>query len=324
MKQLRIFSALIAGVLCLHGAASAQGSYPDRQITLIVPSTPGGVTDFAGRVVADGLTKALGKSVVVENRPGASGNIGNTAVARAKPDGYTLLLSYSGYQVGNPALFKQLPWDPVKDFTPIALVGVAPHVVTVPAKSPAKNFKDLIDMARREPDKISYASSGAGSIQHLGTELLKQMTKVSMVHVPYKGATPAIADLMEDRVQLFITTPPSVIGHIQNNKLRALAIASKTRHPMLNDVPTSAEAGVPGYELEAWVAVFGPAGMPHEVAQRLTTEIKKLVATPEFQAKMEKQGTYPRYMPPAELGAKVQQDLTHWGKVIKEADIQLD
>jgi tripartite-type tricarboxylate transporter receptor subunit TctC len=323
MKMLHIVSTLTAGLLCLPGAATAD-NYPERQISLIVPSAPGGTTDFAARVIAEGLTKALGKPVIVDNKPGASGNIGNSAVARAKPDGYTLLLSYSGYHVGNPALFKQLSWHPVKDFTPIAQVAVAPHVVLVPAGSSSKTLKELIERAKQEPDKVNYASSGPGSIQHIGTELLKQMTKTSITHVPYKGAGPAMTDLLQDRVQIFITTPPSAIGYIQSGKIRALAIASKTRHPMLPDVPTSAEAGFPGFELDAWFAVFGPAGMPSEITQRLTTEIKKIMATPEYQARMEKQGTYARYLSPGELGSAVLQDLAYWDKVAKTAGISLD
>jgi tripartite-type tricarboxylate transporter receptor subunit TctC len=316
-------TALTAVLFGLPGAASAD-DYPERQVSLIVPSAPGGTTDFSARVIAEGLSKALGKPVVVDNKPGASGNIGNAAVARAKPDGYTLLLSYSGYHVGNPALFKQLNWHPVKDFTPIAQVAVAPHVVLVPATSSSKTLQDLIARAKREPDKVNYASSGPGSIQHIGTELLKQMTGTSITHVPYKGAGPAMTDLLQDRVQIFITTPPSAIGHIQSGKIRALAIASKTRHPMLPDVPTSAEAGLPGFELDAWFAVFGPAGMPADVTQRLTSEIKKIMATPEYQARMEKQGTYARYLSPAELGTAVQHDLAYWDKVVKNAGINLD
>jgi tripartite-type tricarboxylate transporter receptor subunit TctC len=323
MKIMQMISTLSLGLFCIQGAASAD-SYPERQITLIVPSAPGGTTDFAGRVIAEGLTKTLGKPVVVENKPGASGNIGNTAVARAKPDGYTLLLSYSGYHVGNPALFKQLPWHPVKDFAPVAQVTVAPHVVLVPASSSFKSLKELIATAKREPDKINYASSGPGSIQHIGTELLKQMTGASLTHVPYKGAGPAMTDLLQDRVQIFITTPPSAIGHIQAGKIRPLAIASKTRHPMLPDVPTSAEAGFPGFELDAWFAVFGPAGMPKEITERLAADIKKIVASPEFQAKMEKQGTYARYLGPEDLNATVQRDLAYWDKVVKTAGISLD
>ncbi|GAB2914512.1 Bug family tripartite tricarboxylate transporter substrate binding protein [Paralcaligenes ginsengisoli] len=306
----------------LIGSSAHAGSYPDRPITLIVPSAPGGTTDVSARAVAQNLAKILGQPVVVENKPGASGNIGNAFVSRAKPDGYTLLLSYSGYHTGNPALFKTLTWDPVKDFTPIAEVSTAPHVIVVPNTLKVSTLKDFLALAKSEPGKLNYASSGAGSIQHLGTEQLKQLTGINMLHVPYKGAGPAMQDLLAGQVQLFITTPPSVIGQIKAGRVKALAIASDTRHPMLPDVPTTAEAGLPNYKLEAWFSVFGPAHMPADVTAILTKALKKVVADKSYQANMESQGAYAKYLPPDQLEAEVKSDIKHWQQVIKTAGIK--
>jgi tripartite-type tricarboxylate transporter receptor subunit TctC len=321
MKAFRSLLAAASSAVLIGPAICAGAAYPDHTVSLIVGSSAGGSTDFVARVISEGLTKELNRAVVVENKPGASGNIANYYVARAKPDGYTLLMAYSGYQAGNPNLFKSLNWDPVKDYTPVALIGAAPHVILVPAASPAKDLRSLIAEAKRHPGQISYASSGLGSIQHLGTELFKQMTGTSMVHVPYKGAGTAMQDLITGRVQLFITTPPSALGQIQTGTLRALAVASKTRLAMLPNVPTTAEAGLPGFELEAWFAIYGPAGMPSAIVMRLTDTIKKITSTTEFQGKLSNQGAYAHYLPPAQLVTLLSQDLAHWGKVIKDAGI---
>lgn len=313
---------LLSISFALVGATAQAGAYPDRPISLIVPSAPGGTTDLSGRAVAQSLAKILGQPVIVENKPGASGNIGNAFVARAKPDGYTLLLSYSGYHTGNPALFKTLNWDPIKDFTPIAEVSTAPHVIVVSNSLKVSNLRDFLALVKSEPGKLNYASSGAGSIQHLGTEQLKQLTGIDMVHVPYKGAGPAVQDLLAGQVQLFITTPPSVIGQIKAGRVKALAIASDTRHPMLPNIPTTTEAGLPDYKLEAWFAVFGPAHMPADVTARLAKALQQVVAEKNYRTNMETQGAYAKYLPPDQLAAEVKSDIAHWKQVIKTAGIQ--
>jgi tripartite-type tricarboxylate transporter receptor subunit TctC len=259
--------------------------------------------------------------VVIDNKPGASGNIGTSLVAKAAPDGYTLLIQYSGYQVGNPHLFKGLTWDPIKDFAPVAMAIVAPHVVAVPPSVPASTMKELADYAKSRQGRMTYASSGIGSIQHIANELFAQMAGAKMVHVPYKGSGPAVQDLLAGRVEMFVTTPPSVIGHVQAGKLKALAYTSKQRHPSMPNVPTSAEAGLPGYEVESWFAVFAPAGTPCDVVAKLAGEIRKIVESAEFRKRAEDQGAFAMYMDPAALGAHVQKELDYWGKVIKTAGI---
>jgi len=315
-------AAAAFGLALLAPGGAGAADFPQRPITLVVPVAAGGTMDIAGRALAQGLKEVLGQTVVVENKAGGSGNIANTQVARATPDGYTLLFSYEGFHTGNPALSKSLNWDPVKSFTPIGEVIRGPHVILVPKDSPAKTLKDLIDMAKAQPGRLNYASSGTGSIQHLGAEQFKLLTGTDIMHVPYNGAAPAMQDLLAGRVQLFITTPPTAIGYIQSGALRALAITSKQRHSMLPDVPTTAEAGLPEFVLEAWFSLFGPAGMQPEVVEKLTGALKTVLESPTFIEQMNKLGTYASYQPPAELAAIVQRDLANWAQVVKSAGIE--
>lgn len=317
----RLAAAAIMLPLGVISQAQAADAYPSRPVTLIIPVAPGGTTDIAGRALAQGLKSALGQTVIVENKAGGSGNIGLAYVARAQPDGYTLLLSYEGYHSGNPVLMKGLTWDPVKDFTPIAEVIKGPHVILVPKDSPATDLKSFVAQARANPGALNYASSGIGSIQHLGAEQFKLLTGTNLTHVPYNGAAPAMQDLLAGRVQLFITTPPTAIGHLKAGTLRALAITSPTRHPMLPDVPTTAEAGLPEFQLEAWFSVFGPAGLPDEVVKKVTAAIKQVVTSPEFVAQMNAQGSNASYQPPEVLGRIVKDDLAKWTKVVNAAGI---
>lgn len=314
-------SALLSLPMLTAPQAQAADAYPSRPITLIIPVAPGGTTDIAGRALAQGLKSALGQTVVVENKAGGSGNIGLAYVARAQPDGYTLLLSYEGYHTGNPVLMKGLSWDPIKDFTPIAEVIKGPHVILVPKDSPAKDLKSFIEQAKANPDQFNYASSGVGSIQHLGAEQFKLLTGTALTHVPYNGAAPAMQDLLANRVQLFITTPPTAIGHLKAGTLRALAITSAKRHPMLADVPTTAEAGLPDFQLEAWFSVFGPAGMPADVVKKVSSAIQQVVTSPEFVSQMNAQGSNASYQPPDVLGRIVKDDLAKWTKVVNAAGI---
>lgn len=308
--------------LAVGAAATAATDFPQKPITLIIPVAAGGTTDIAGRVLANQLKEVLGQMVIVENKPGASGSIGNTYVARANPDGYTLVLAYEGFNTGNPALAKALPWDPVKSFTPIAEVIRGPHLVLVPKDSPFKTLNDLVVFARANPGKLNYASSGVGSIQHLGAELLQLKTNTKMVHVPYAGAAPAMSDLLAGRTDVFITTPPTAMGHLKAGTLRALAITSEKRHPMLSEVPTTAEAGLPEFQLDAWFSVFGPAKMPDEVVQKLTTAMKTVITSPQFVKQMSEQGATASYRSPKEMEVIVNTDLKKWADVVKAAGIQ--
>ncbi|WP_395703277.1 Bug family tripartite tricarboxylate transporter substrate binding protein [Aquabacterium sp.] len=312
-------------LLSLGLAASAQAdTWPSRPITMVVPTAPGGSTDFSARLIGDALAKSLGQAVVVDNKPGASGNVGTEAVARAKPDGYTLLMQYSGYHVGNPALFAQIRWNPVKDFVPVALVMRAPHVLAVGPSAHASSLKELIEVGKKNGKGLFYASSGNGSIQHIAGELFGQLTKVPMTHVPYKGSGPAVNDLMGGQVDLFVTTPPGVIQQVAAGRLKALAYTGKQRHPSMPNVPTSAEAGLPGYEVESWFAIFAPAGTPMPLVNRLSAAIKTIVEGEDFRRKMDEQGAFATYMDSPTLGRFVDKELAAWAQVIKAANIKAD
>jgi tripartite-type tricarboxylate transporter receptor subunit TctC len=266
----------------------------------------------------------IGQTVIVDNKPGASGNIAYQYVANAKPDGYTLLISYSGYHVGNPALFDKLPWDPLKDFSPIALLTISTNVIAVHPSVPVNNLKEFIAFAKANPGKLNYASQGNGSISHIGTEMFKQSTGVEMVHVPYKGSGPAIQDVLAGQVQVFISTPPSLMQHVQSGKLKGLAVTGKTRHPGMPNVPTTAEAGLPSFQLESWVGLFAPAGTPAPVVAKLTDSVKKSLAFPEVKERADGAGVELRYLTPAATDALVKKELPYWSKAIKSANITLD
>jgi tripartite-type tricarboxylate transporter receptor subunit TctC len=252
------------------------------------------------------------------------GNIAYQYVANAKPDGYTLLISYSGYHVGNPALMDKLPWDPVKDFSPIALLTVSTNVIAVHPSVPVNNLKEFIAYAKANPGKLNYASQGNGSVSHIGTEMFKQTTGIDMVHVPYKGSGPAIQDVLAGQVQVFISTPPSVMQHVQSGKLKGLAVTGKNRHPGMPNVPTTAEAGLPSFQLESWVALFAPAGTPAPIVTKLTDSVKKSLALPEVKERADAAGVELRYLTPAQTEALVKKELPYWSKVIKSANITLD
>lgn len=307
----------------LAGLASAQ-SFPDRPITLVVPNPPGGLVDTSARLLSEPLTRVIGQTVVVDNKPGASGNIAYQYVANAKPDGYTLLISYSGYHVGNPALFDKLVWDPIKDFSPVALLTVSTNVIAVHPSVPVNNLKEFIAYAKANPGKLNYASQGNGSVSHIGTEIFKQTTGVEMVHVPYKGSGPAIQDVLAGQVQVFISTPPSLMQHVQSGKLKGLAVTGKNRHPGMPNVPTTAEAGLPSFQLESWVALYAPAGTPAPVITKLTNSVKQSLALPEVKDRSDAAGVELRYLNPAQTDALVKKEIPFWGKAIKAANITLD
>ncbi len=316
-------AALLASVVATTAWAQTAAGFPSRPITIIVPNPPGGVVDSSARLASDPLARLLGQSVVVDNRGGASGNIAYQMAARAPKDGYTLLASYSAYHAGNPAMFAKLPWEQ-KDLVPVALIAAATNVITVNPALPAKDLKSFIAYLKQNPGKVNYASQGNGSLSHVGTELFGQTTQTELTHVPYKGSGPAMQDVLSGQVEVFITTPPSVMGQVQTGKLRALAVTSKTRHPMLPEVPTTAEAGLPGFELEAWVGLFAPAGTPADVIAKLSEAVKQVLAQPETKKRAETLGIEPRYMGPEALATLVQKDTQYWGSVIKSRNIRAD
>lgn len=314
-------------LLCLLvfvNTAWAQSAFPNRPVTLVVPVPPGGILDTVARVVIPSMAQSLGQSVVVDNKAGASGNIAATAVARAAPDGYNLLVGYSMFHVGNPSMFNNLSWDPLRDFTPVGMLAVSPHVLAVHPSVPAKTLRELVDYSKAHPGKLDYATSGNGSVPHVGVELFKQQNGLFIVHVPYRGAGPAMLDVVAGNVQMTVATPPSLMGFVQSGKMRALAVASKKRLPQMPDVPTSAEAGFPGFELEAWVALFAPKGTPDATIAKLTEAVKTALETPQVRKAAETAGIEIRYMPPPQLDSVVRKDIEYWSKVIKTANIRAD
>jgi tripartite-type tricarboxylate transporter receptor subunit TctC len=319
--------AIVASVATLGGAShqtAAAEDYPNRPVTLVVPAAAGGTTDIVARLAAEGLTKELGQQFIVDNKGGASGNIGIRTVARAEPDGYTLLLTFSGYQVTNPSLFEKLEWDPIESFVPVGLLAKAPFLIIAKKDLPASNLPELVAYAKQKPGELTYASSGQGSLQHIGAELLQQLTGTKMVHVPYKGAGPAMTDLLGGVVDIYITSPPSAAAHLKNGAVKGLAMAAPERHPMLPDVPTAAEAGVPGLELVSWYAVYAPAGTPQAIVDRLAGALEKVATNESYRQRITEQGAYPVFMGPQELGEFTKAELAHWGEVIKTAGIILD
>ena len=317
-------NALLVIALAFVAQLSMAQTFPDRPITLVVPNPPGGLVDTSARLLSEPLSRVIGQPVIVDNKPGASGNTAYQYVAKAKPDGYTLLISYSGYHVGNPALMDKLPWDPIKDFSPVALLTVSTNVIAVHPSVPVNNLKEFIAYAKANPGKLNYASQGNGSVSHIGTEIFKQTTGVDMVHVPYKGSGAAIQDVLAGQVQVFISTPPSLMQHIQSGKLKGLAVTGKSRHPGMPNVPTTTEAGLPSFQLESWVALYAPTGTPAPVITKLTDSVKQSLAMPEVKERAEAAGVELRYLNPTAMDALLKKELPYWNKAIKAAHITLD
>lgn len=325
MKYLNGLLKIIPMIGLVFGVGLTQAqSFPDRTIALVVPNPPGGLVDTSARLLSEPLSRVLGQTVLVDNKPGASGNIAYQYVANAKPDGYTLLISYSGYHVGNPALMPKLTWDPVKDFSPIALLTISTNVIAVHPSVPVNNLQEFIAYAKANPGKLNYASQGNGSVAHIGTEIFKQTTGTDMLHIAYKGSGAAIQDVLTGQVQVFITTPPSVMQHIQSGKLKGLAVTGANRHPGMPNVPTTAEAGLPSFQLESWVALYAPAGTPNPVIEKLSDAVKKSLAMPETKERGDAAGIEVRYLNPVAMDGLLKKELPFWSKAIKSANIKLD
>ena len=321
MNHLALGHCLVAFmVLFAFNMPTSAQTFPNKPISLVVPAPPGGVVDATGRLLGEAMSRQLGQPVVIDNRGGASGNIGYSHAARATGDGYTLLTSYSAFHLGNPSLFPKPGWAQ-SDFVPIAMAAVATNVIAVHPSIPANTLGELIAYLKANPDKVSYASQGSGSLAHVGTEIFKAQTATSIVHVPYRGSGPAIQDMLSGQVQLFITTPPSVMQHIQAGKLKGIAVTGKSRHPGLPQVPTTAEAGLPGFELEGWVALFAPAATPVDVVNRLAAAVKASVETPDVISKAKAAGLEIRFLPPAALQDLVRAETAGWANTIKSANI---
>lgn len=312
--------ALAAALMPL--AANAQ-AYPTRPVRIIVPYPAGGAVDIIARIVGQPLSDSLKQPVIVDNRPGASANIGMELAAKSPPDGYVLLMASNGIAT-NMTLFPNLTFDGRRDFSAVARIGFAPLVIVVPAASPAKSLKDLVAQARAEPGKLTYASAGNGSSGHLAGELLKSSAKIDVLHVPYKGGAPAITDLLGERISFMAINPVEVIAHIRSGRLRALAVGSDKRVPLLPDVPTVAEAGLPGYEATVWWGLVAPAGTPREIVVKLNAETNRALADPAIVTRLAELGVEITPGSPEQFAAFIQAQTDLWSGVIRAAGIKPD
>jgi tripartite-type tricarboxylate transporter receptor subunit TctC len=322
MKTLRLLAVLALS----FGAAmaAAQGSYPSRPIKLMVPYPAGGGADLLARSVSDKLGEALGQTIVVENKPGANGIIGTDAVAKAAPDGYTLLLGNIGPNAINQPLYPNLPYDCVKDFAPVGQMATTAHILAVHPSVPVHNVKELIALAKASPDKLSYASTGIGGSPHLAGELFDLLAGVKMHHIPYKGASPANADLIGGQVQLAFNTLPPLLPQVKAGRVRALAVTSARRVSTLPDLPTIAESGVPGYDVSTWYGLLAPAGTPREIVARLNSELNKVLQSAETKSKLGAKGFDVETGTPEQFGQLISNEVAKWTKVVRSANVKLD
>jgi tripartite-type tricarboxylate transporter receptor subunit TctC len=313
----------VAGLcLAFMGSAAIAQDFPTRPVRMVVPFGAGGVSDIIGRTLAGRMQEGLGQPVIVDNRGGAGGSIGSDIVARAQPDGHTILLGSNGTHAIVPYLYRNLKYDPLKDFTPIGMVAITPTVLAVSPELPVKSVKELLAHARAKPGALSFGSSGVGSTSHLAGEMLGALGGVTLTHVPYKSASAAYPDVFSGRVPMIFDSVLSMTAHLKAGKLRPLAVTTPRRVGSLPDLPTMAEAGLPGYAITLWIAMFGPAGMPPAVTARLNTEINRVLTLPEVRDQMAAQGSEVTPGAPADLLAAVKLDLARMGEIVKAAKIQ--
>lgn len=320
-RALRQLAALAATGLLATTGAQAQ-NWPQRPVTIVVPWAPGGVTDLVARAIGQPLSQAIGQPVVIENKPGAGGSVGTGQAVREKADGHTLILVTSTTQAINPHLYAKLPYDAVKDFTPVVYVGSVPNILVVPAKSPFKTVQDVLAKARTEPGKLSFASGGNGSSQHVAGAMMENAAKVDLLHVPYKGAAPALSDVIAGQVDMILDT--ASISHIQAGTVRALAVASERRIPVLPNVPTFAEAGLPNMLTGAWYGVMGPAGLPRDVVTRLNTEINRILKDPAMVKRLQDMGMQVSGGSPQEFEKFAASELARYAELVRQRGIKAD
>jgi tripartite-type tricarboxylate transporter receptor subunit TctC len=315
---------VLVGVTTSASALAQAASYPNRPIRIVVPFPVGGIADTFSRTIGIKLTEVWGQPVVVENKTGAGGNIGAELVAKSAPDGYTLVMGNIGSHAVNVSLFKNIPFDPIKDFVPIAHVLDAEGLLVVNPSVNANSVREILEMARAQPGKLSYASGGLGTTSHLAGELFKSTAKVDIVHVPYKGNSPAITDLLGGQTQMSFATMPTVLPHVKAGKLRAIASIGLARTVALPDVPTVAESGLPGFEVSNWIGLFAPAGTPTEIIAKLNAEVQKIMRSPDVQKRLEAEGA--RFIPttPGQFAAFQKDELVKWAKIIKDANIKAE
>ena len=315
--------AVAAALLALAAGASAQ-AWPSKGLRIVVPFAPGGSTDIVARLVGERLSTAVGQPVVIENRAGAGGNIGADAVAKSAPDGYTLLMATTGVMAINNTLYKSMPYDAAKDLLPVVYAASITNVLAVPPELPAKTVAELVALAKKDPGKLSFASSGAGSSTHLSGELFRLLSGVTLVHVPLKGSGQALVAVMAGRVSMIFDNMPSAIPHIKVGKLRALGVTTSKRSSALPEVPTIAEAGVAGYESLSWSGFAVPAGTPRDVVLRLNREINGILARDDMKAKLAEQGADAVGGPPEAFDTHIRAEREKWGRVVRTAGITVD
>jgi tripartite-type tricarboxylate transporter receptor subunit TctC len=322
---MRLAAYLFAAFLALLApqTAPAQANYPNRPVKILVGFTPGTAPDLAARILADRFAEVWGTPFVVENLPGAGSNVATERVAKAAPDGYTLLMGGNSALVINPSLYETLPFDPVKDFAPISQVFIAANVLAVPTELPVKTVAELVALAKAQPGKLSYGHAGVGTSQHLGAELFKYMAHVDIASVPYRGTTAFIPDLLANRISISFANIVNVLPLVREGKLRALAITSIKRSALAPDLPTMAESGFPGFEAVPWFGLVAPLNTPKDIVEKLHTETVKTLALPEVRKKFDELGLEPIGNTPAEFAAVIRKEMPEWAKVIKDAGIKL-
>jgi tripartite-type tricarboxylate transporter receptor subunit TctC len=324
-KRRLTLAVLATGALALAPfAAQAQAVFPSKALTIVVPFSAGGTTDILARVVGQYMARDLGQPVIIDNRAGAGGNIGAQMVARAAPDGYTLLMGTVGTHAINQSLYKKLPFDPIKDFAPITRVALVPNLLVANPAQPFKTVKELIAYAKANPGKVSFASSGSGTSIHLSGEMFQQMAGVEMQHIPYKGSAPALTDLLGGQTAIMFDNMPSVISHVRAGKLRPIAVTTPNRSPAVPDVPTIAESGVPGYSATSWFGLLAPAGTPAPVMAKLHASILKALADPEVKKKLAEQGAEPHGEKPEQFAEFIRSETAKWGQTVKVSGATAD
>ena len=320
-----VFGGLVAVMLCAQATSVAQtaSAFPNQPIRMVVPYPPGGPTDITARVVAAEMSKTIGQNIVIDNRPGASGMIGSEMVTKSTPDGYTLLANASIHVI-NPSVYPDMRFDAIKDFTPITQLAQVPLVLVVPANSPIKSVKDLVEYAKANPGKVNFGSAGSASAQHLAGESFKIAAGIQMQHIPYKGSAPALTDLAGGQLQLMFDSMPSATPMINSGKLRAIAVTTTTRAKARPDLPTIAESGFPGFDISTWYAYWAPKGTPADVVEKLAASAAQALKNPEVIAKYEAMGAEPVGSTPAQFAAYVESEAKKWSEIVKKSGAKLD
>jgi len=321
---MKLRGLVLAALVFIAAHTACAQSWPTRPVRFVVPFPPGGTTDILARLVGQKLSESWGQQFVIDNRPGAGGNVGADIVAKATPDGYTILMGTPGTQAINQYIYKVMPYDTVKDFAPVSMVALVANVIAVYPGLPAKNLQDLIALAKAAPGTINFGTPGNGTTGHLSTELLKSMTGINLVHIPYKGSAFVLQDVMAGRIQMMLDNLPSALPHIQGGALRALAVTTDKRWFALPDVPTVAESGVPGYEASSWFCVMAPAKTPPEIVAKLSGEIDRLLKTADLRQRFNDVGAEPVGGKPEQLGATIASEMVKWKKVVEVSGARIE